>query len=428
MEVKMRKKIFVIFFVLMVITIGLSSAVRTVTLWSFAANNIQEWESRKADIEKKFNIKLNIELIAENAFVQKLQAVMMDGKGSPDIIEWLIENNRILNANPKKSYVLPLDKYVNRSDVFNNVVPGRVAWVKYGSHTYGLPHDVHPVVLIYNDTLWKSVGVDMEKIETWDQFFDAAKKLSAEKKNGKPVHYALPDLSSLNGTMFIIWQQTGAQILDKMGKPNLDSREFKEFVAKYIDWYKSGVMCEWDWANFASLLKNGTLASYTAPDWWVPQVTDAANSGEYKFKVRALPYYKKGGPQTASWGGTFLAIPRNAKKPDQLYAIMEYMQYDTSAIKTRYEQTEMLPPFASVWNDAIFKRPDPRFGGQKLGELQTKLAKDMPTVNSGDVIWETIFNCFNPQYTEIISNKISLEKGLARAQKDAMKIYKKMKK
>jgi ABC-type glycerol-3-phosphate transport system substrate-binding protein len=99
---------------------------RQVVLWSFAPNNIEEWEDREADIEAKFGVDLVVELVAQDAFVQKLQAVMMDGEGVPDIIEWLIENNRILFADPDKSFVLPLDDYVADSDAFSKVVPGRV--------------------------------------------------------------------------------------------------------------------------------------------------------------------------------------------------------------------------------------------------------------------------------------------------------------
>lgn len=401
---------------------------QTITLWSFAQNNIDEWQERKADIEKKFNIKLNIEKVAESGFVQKLQAVMMDGKGIPDIIEWKIENNRILNADPKKCFVLPLDKYTNKSKVFSKIVPGRVAWVKYGGHVYGLPHDVHPVVLIYNDTIWKSVGVDVAKLETWDDFIEAGKKLIAEKKGGKPLHYALPyGNDGLNNTMFMIWQQTNAQILDKDGKPTLDSPAFVEFVKKWLDWQKTGVFTMWDWGNFAALLQSGTLCSYTSPDWWVPQVNQAAQDGKYEFKVRSLPYYKKGGPQTVSWGGTFLAIPKGTKNPDLIYQIMEYMQYDQSAIKSRYETTDMLPPLQEVWNDEVFKQPDERFGGQKLGELQTKLAKEMPEVNTGDIFWDLIFADFGQQYPEMATGKVTVEEGLKKAQETALKRYESIK-
>jgi len=57
---------------------------RKVTVWSFAPNNVEEYQKRKADIESKFNIDLDLQVVAQNAFVQKLQAVLLDGKGAPD--------------------------------------------------------------------------------------------------------------------------------------------------------------------------------------------------------------------------------------------------------------------------------------------------------------------------------------------------------
>ena len=424
----MRKALVIVAILAVALSLSLSSLGLTaarkerVVFWSFAANNIVEWKEREADIEKKFNIDLLIEHVAEQAFVQKLQAAMMDGSG-PDIIEWRIEQNQVLSSDPKRCLVIPLDKYVNKSEVFKKVNKGRVAWCTYGGKVLGLPHDMHPVVLIYNDKLWKDVGVDLAKIETWDEFFEAAKKLCAEKKDGKPVHYALPyDQGGLGATMWMIWQQTGAQIMDKNGKPTFDNPAFKEFVQKWLGWIDLGVMCAWDWGNFAAQLNNGTLASYTSPDWWISQVNEASKN--WPFKVRPLPYYKKGGPRTSSWGGSFMAIPKtSAKKADKLYPIMEYMQYDESAIKARWETGGMLPPFAGVWDDPIFKKPDPRFGGQKLGELLTTLAREMPSVNSGDIFWDAVFTDFNTQFPEMAAKKISVEAGLKAAQDAAMKRY-----
>lgn len=423
-----RGKLFFVAVLVVCLVSGMTTmaAPQKVTMWSFAANNVEEWKAREAALEKKFNIDLHIELVAQNAFVQKLQAAMMDGKGAPDIIEWMIEQNRILDANPKKCLVLPLDNYVKKSKVFKQVVPGRVAWTTYGGHVYGLPHDVHPVVLIYNDTLWKNVGVDVASIKTWDEFFEASKKLTAEKKDGKPVHYALPyDPQGIGATMWMIWQQTGAQVLNKKGVPTMTSPEF----TKFVKWWKSkielGGMCAWDWGNFAALLQNGTLASFTSPDWWVGQVDAAAKDGKYKFRVRDLPLYKAGGPRTSSWGGSFMAIVKGAKNPAQLYKLIEDMQYDENAVKTRYIETGMLAPLASVWDNDVFKKPDPRFGGQKLGVLQTTLAKEMPRMNSGDIFWDATFTDFNNQFTEMMSGKITVEQGLKKAQADAMRRIKK---
>jgi arabinosaccharide transport system substrate-binding protein len=410
---------------------------RKVTLWSFAQNNVDEYVARKAAVEAKFDIELDIQVVPQNAFVQKLQAVMMDQKGVPDAIEWLIENNKILNASPKKSFVIPLDDYVKKSAGFKKVVPGRVAWTTYGGHVYGLPHDVHPVILIYNETLWKAAGVDMAKIETWDDFFAAAQKLAAEKKDGKPVHYALPSGNGgLGDTMFMIWQQTGAQILDAKGAPTFTSPEFTAYVKKWFEWYNSGVFTAWDWGNFKALLANGTMASYTSPDWWVPQVTlaatgqdgDAKAEKKYEWRIRQLPVYKKGGPAASSWGGSFMAIPKGTKDPDFIYKVIEYLEYDMGALKDRWK-TSMLPPFSEVWGDPMFSQPDEqkRFGGQSLGQVMVSTAKVMPKINSGDIFWDAV-NDFGEQYTEIATGKLTVEAGLAAAQAKSMARYEQLKK
>lgn len=415
-----NKKVLVAILVLTLVvgllsTIGLA-APRTVNMWTFAPNNKEEWDGRKAEIEKAQNIKLNVTLVAQNAFIQKLQAAMMDGKDFPDIIEWLIENNRILSADPKVCFVLPLEKWTSKSKQFKNVPPGRVAYTTYGKHVYGLPHDIHPCIFIYNDALWKSVGVDMATVETWDDFFAAAEKLCAEKQDGKPLHYAIPQNDGLGGTMFMILQQSGAQILTKEGKPAFTSPEFKAFFTKWLGWLKTGTMCSWDWGNFSSLLKSGGMASFSSPDWWVSQVNDGAKAG-VQFKARPLPYYKKGGPRTASWGGSFLAIVKGAKDPAGLYKIIEYMQY-SNAIKTRYRDTGMLPPNMALLDDPTFSVPNPNFGGQKIGELQVQMAREMPGLNTGDIFWDAI-NDFNEQYSEVVSGKVSIDDGLKAAQAKA---------
>jgi arabinosaccharide transport system substrate-binding protein len=387
---------------------------RRVLLWTFGMAN--EWYYREEEIEERFNIILDIERVPQGNFVQKLRAVIEDGEGVPDIIEWGIEDNRILSEDPDKCLVLPLDDYVKDSEFFQYVVPGRVSWLTYGGHIYGLPHDTHPVVLIYNDTIWKSAGIDVAEIKTWDEFFEASRLLTAEQEDGKPLHYALPwGNDGLGNTMFMIWQQTGAQILNENGKPNFTSPEFTAFVKKWLEWVDTGAFCIWDWGNFPALLYNGALCSYASPDWWVSQVNYTAADGTYEWRVRDLPLYDEGGPNTASWGGIFLAIPKGTEEPELIYRIIEYMQYDAEAVKDWYETTGMLPPFTGVWGDEIFKEPDERFGGQKLGKLMIECAKNMPSLNMGEVFWDAIRE-FNKWYPEIANGTISVEEGLAKAQ------------
>jgi ABC-type glycerol-3-phosphate transport system substrate-binding protein len=393
---------------------------RTVTIWSFAENNCEEWKMRKNDIDNKFNIDLQIELVAQNKFVKKLYTAMREGEGKPDIIEWMIENNRILYSDPDKSFVTPLNKYIDKYGLTKKVIKSRFSPITYSGNIYGLPHGAHPAVLVYNDTVWKRAGVDLSTVETWDEFFEEAKKLNKLKRKGKQVHFALPSGNGgLGDSMFMIWQQTEIPIVTKDGKPAFNSPEFVEFARKWEKWMKTGAMTMWDWGNFSELIKDGTYASYIAPDWWVSQTDAAAAKGKYDFKIRNLPVYKKGMKYGSSWGGSFLAIPKGTADPEKIFKIMEHIQYDETSVIERYNETGMIPPLYKLWNHDVFNNKDKRFGYQKTAQIQIKSASNQPAVLMADHFWNYIAD-FNLQYNEyFIEKRISFNEMFTNTQNNA---------
>jgi arabinosaccharide transport system substrate-binding protein len=400
---------------------------RTVTIWSFS-QMLGEFYEVRHEIEKKFNIKLEFHMLPQNSFLQRLQAAMQDGEKPVDIINWIFEGSH-LTADPRKTFALPLDEFVKNSALMKNMPRGKLSWLTVGGHLYGLTSLLNPVVLVYNDNLWKEAGVDIAQVKTWDDFFEAAKKLIVKQADGKPLHYALPysthndlyDNQGLVDTMFMIWQQTGADIMDDAGLPALNNQRFKQFVEKWLAWKKSGVFCDWDWGNFAALLKNGTMASYISPDWWISQLNDAVKGGNYQFKVRELPVYESGnGARTATWGGDFYAISKTAKDPAFIYKIIEYKLCGDIEWAKQGIKYGMLFAVPAAWNDPVFHQPDDRFGGQKLAEFQIECAKGMPSVVMGDVFWDAIED-FNAQYKDMASGKITVDEGLKRTQAAVLK-------
>ncbi|RPJ06880.1 MAG: hypothetical protein EHM28_09115 [Spirochaetaceae bacterium] len=98
--------------------------------------------------------------------------------------------------------------------------------------------------------------------------------------------------------------------------------------------------------------------------------------------------------------------------------LLEYMQYDKSSIATRFKDTGMLTPMSEAWDTDVFKQADARFGGQKLGELQISVAKDMPKVVSGNIFWDAI-NDYTEQYAQLNAGKLTVEQALQKTQEAA---------
>ncbi|HEQ71247.1 MAG TPA: extracellular solute-binding protein [Spirochaetia bacterium] len=221
--------------------------------------------------------------------------------------------------------------------------------------------------------------------------------------------------------MWMIFQQSGIQLFDREGNPQLTSRDLKAFLTKWFRWRDNGVFGSWDWGNFGALLITGVYAAYTSPDWWVVMINAATEDGTYEWRVRDLPLYPGGnGCRTSAWGGSFLAVPRTVTDRDFIFKVIEYMQYGNPNIAVeRYETSGMLAPIPAAWEDPVFHQPDPRFDGQSLGELQVRLAPESPGQNMADCYWDTIGD-LNEQYTEIIQGNVSIDDALQLVQKKAV--------
>jgi len=399
---------------------------RVMEIWTYTSNNFEELKARKAELEAKFNINIKYELMTNDAMITRLQSAMATGQGWPDIVDCMYDMTRQLaNANPKKAALLPLNKYVAKSETVKKVVQSRINRYTINGNIYGLPNDIHPSLLIYNDAAWKAGGVDLAAIQTWDEYFAAAKKVCPDPKNNKV--YAIAGYGG--GLYEMMLQQSGAELLDKKGDPAVNSKAMIALTQKFVDYYHTGVIMDWDWANFWTLMSDGKLLSSVAPDWWLDTGVRSLADTKADGKMRAipLPAWIKGGVRTATWGGSFKAIPRGAKDPSFSYQVLEWMQYAPEAVKTRYIDSGIIAPISNAWSDPVFHQPNPVFGGQKIGELQIEMAKHMPTYNNGDLYF-TALNDVNNILANLISGDTSIEKGLNEVQANLLKEQAKLEK
>jgi arabinosaccharide transport system substrate-binding protein len=399
---------------------------KTMEIWTFTSNNFEEFKARKAELEDKFKVNIKFELLTNDAMITRLQSAMVTGEGWPDIVDCMYDMTRQLaSANPKKAALLPLNKYVQKSAVVKQVIKSRIDRYTVNGNIYGLPNDIHPSLLIYNDAAWKEGGVDLKTIQTWDEFITAAKKVCPDPKKNKVFAIA-----GFGGGLYeMLLQQSGAQLLDKEGNPAVNSKAMIALTQKFVDYYRTGVIMDWDWANFWNLMSEGKLLSSVAPDWWLDTAVRNLADTKVDGKMRAipLPAWAKGGVRTATWGGSFKSIPRGAKDPDFSYKVLEWMQYAPEAVKARYINSGIMAPISSAWTDPVFHQPNPVFGGQKIGELQIEMAKQMPSYNTGDLYF-TALNEVNNILANMTSGDTGVEKGLNEVQARLVKEQAKLKK
>jgi multiple sugar transport system substrate-binding protein len=190
-------------------------------------DQMKEWgAANKTDVEY---------VVVENAqFPQKLAAAI-EAKAPPDVVMLTSGANVLDNAGK--------DLLVDITDVWNDVSKQAGGFWKYtdllyksGSSYYGIPFEADTSPLFARLDLIEKVTGKREPPKTFDELTDVAKKL-----NSPPNVYALgitlgrtPDTNG--NAMAIIWND-GGTLVDKDGKPALNSPETVAAMKRIKGWW-----------------------------------------------------------------------------------------------------------------------------------------------------------------------------------------------
>ena len=149
---------------------GQSSDTRThISVWSWEPSMetvVQRFESENPDIA--------VDLTSISGY-DNLNTAIQDGYNMPDVAQ--IEYYA-LRQYAVSSQLLDLTGRVG-SNFGSFYSPGTWASVHLADKIYGLPMDSGPMAFFYNKTVFDDAGVDATKIKTWDDYYEAAKKLKA---------------------------------------------------------------------------------------------------------------------------------------------------------------------------------------------------------------------------------------------------------
>jgi arabinosaccharide transport system substrate-binding protein len=110
-------------------------------------------------------------LLSLPAMERRLFSGFMSGTPMADLFEITQIVTARLISGPREDIGLrdltDLLKFEGLSDTINP--PSFSPWTLRG-RIYGLPHDVHPVLLVYRSDLVEAAGIDVSEIETWEDF------------------------------------------------------------------------------------------------------------------------------------------------------------------------------------------------------------------------------------------------------------------
>ena len=351
------------------------------TMWDAADPATQ----RESEIRKK---RLHFGLVFQNfnLFPQytALQNAISAGKGGPDVAQ--VEYFALQQFSISES-LADLTAY-GAADLDGTYTAGPWASVHTGEGVYGLPLDSGPMAMFYNKEVFDKAGVDAEQIKTWDQYYDAAKKIHALGDN----YYITSDTGDAGFFDSMTWlagakpfqtSSDGSEVTVNLTEDK-GVKTFTDFWQKLLD---EGLLdtktAGWSEDWFKGMV-DGTIASLFTGAWMPANLANSAADGAGKWRVTQMPT-ADGSTTNSENGGSSLAVLASTKKADAAYQFIEYANHG-DGVATRVAGGAFPADKASMESDSFkntttVKNADGEdvdyFGGQKYNEVLAQAAENV---------------------------------------------------
>ncbi|WP_411333875.1 ABC transporter substrate-binding protein [Metabacillus indicus] len=369
-----------------------------VTLAGWGGNPTEEKLLKQtiADFEEKHpNIDVKIEVITEQ-YMDVIKTRLIGGEG-PDVFYLdAFEAPALIET----GVIEPLDEYVTEDfDVEDFEKPLLEAFIA-DDKTYGFPKDYSTLALFYNKKMLADAGVEVP--QTWDEFREAAKKLTKDGQYGFGV---APELAR----QFWVAESLGGDVV-KDGQANFASDEVAEALKPVIDMHnvdKSAVEPKEVGATWGGeVFGQQKAAMVIEGNWAIPFLADTFPDVEY---------------------GTAELPSINGEKSTMAYSVAYVMNAASEKKEASWELLSYLTGKEGMetWTSKGYALPTRKSVAEKLGYDQDELRGPLVAGASYATVWSEgsnlpiIMNNFNNQFLSAFLGDRPLEEALKEAEKQA---------
>lgn len=339
------------------------------------------------------------------------------GKGAPDVV--MLEDPTVTQFAVTGDLVDLTAYGVDKLE--DDFSAGPWSKLQYDGKPYALPIDSGPEVFFYNDAVLKKAGVDGSQIKTWDDYYEAAKKVKAigaymTNNSGSSMEYQ-PFTAQAWQAGAQPWKVDGENITINMTKDE-GMQRYIQFVQKLIDEdLVDAKTPNWsdDWNRE---LNDGTLASLTIGAWMPINLMTGAPDQAGNWRVAQLPQWEEGKEVSAEDGGSALAVTSQSKNQAAAYKLVEYMTHGEGA--QTMADTGTFPSLKKILRSDSFtdpttesnKKTNDYFGGQNVNEVLSAAAQ-RPTEKFQYLPYNPYAQtAYGDEVSKAYSGDITLEKAL----------------
>lgn len=389
-----------------------------ITFWGWDTGNTMD--SIIADFQTKNpNIKVTFNNTGTAADTQTALAnAVAAGNGAPDVV--MLEDPTVTQFAVTGDLV-DLSQF-GAASLESDFSAGPWNKLQYNGKPYALPIDSGPEMFFYNQEVFEKAGVDGEAIVTWDDFYEAAKKIRATgsyitNNSGSAMEYQ-PFTAQAWQAGAMPWKVDGTNIEIDMVK-DAGMQRYIAFQQKLIDEDLIDTKTP-NWSeDWNRELNDGTIAALVIGAWMPINLMNGAPDQAGNWRARQLPQWDASEQASAEDGGSALAVVSLSKHQEAAYKFIEYLTHGDGA--QTMADTGTFPSLKSILNSDSFtdptteanKKVNDYFGGQNVNEILSEAANR--AVNKFSYLPYNAYaqSAFGDEISRAYSKEITLEEAMA---------------
>lgn len=354
--------------------------------WIFANTHKRLYEPMTAVWNKAQlpDNRVNILLLSGGALQRRLLSGFLSDTPVPDLVEAYAQIVSQAFKGPLDDVgFVDLTEQLHAEGIYEQInAPSFSPWTSRG-RIFGLPHDVHPVLLAYRADLVEAAGIDVSAIATWDDFVRVLRPLVQDLDGDGYVDRYLLNLWETNPELIeLLLLQAGGALFDARERLVLASESNARVLATIVTWTTGPERIavnapEFDAAGNKMRLDGVVLFSFM-PDWltgaWRQDLPQLAG----KVKLMPLPAWEPGGRRTSVMGGTMLGIPRRTRDFASAWRYARQLYLSPELARALFQTAGIISPIKRHWSDPVYTEPSPYFSEQRIGQGYIAAAPDVP--------------------------------------------------
>ena len=359
-------------------------------LWTFSDLHFGAYQKAAPLFERDHpGVKIDLQYVEKSAVTSRLRSAFASDLAVPDMLETEISGAGTFFLGPLNDI-----GFVDLTPELNKPRPDGPPWIErvvrsrfapYTSrgHIFGLPHDVHPVLLGYRRDIFEANGIDVEKLTTWDEFIRVGRALIKKLNGSGPMNHYLMDLSDTETSQLetLLFQRDGG-FFSADGKVRMDDEIAVQTMLFYVPLVSGpervGYSFGWNWELSEKNAQNDFHLAFLMPDWLSGLYQKQVPSARGKMALMPLPAFAPGGRRTSTLGGTMMGFTKKSKQFETAWQLGLTFYYDIDSRVAQFKETNIIPPLKAAWKHPAMSAPNPYFSNQPLGQLYASQADDTP--------------------------------------------------